>query len=398
MTEAFIIAYGRSPIVKGRSKGAYYYDKPEDIAAQVLKGVIKRAGSQFPKALIDDVIVGCSVPENLQGMNIARKISLLAGLSQAIPAQTINRFCASGLQSIAAAANAIIAGEMDIVVAGGIEFASTTPATSPELTNNLKLEQSDTPYSTWMGITAENVAEAYDISFEEQNDYALKSHQKAAKAQKNGYFDNEIIPVVVQKPLKEQGKLVLQKEQITLDDGIRFDASLEKMKGLPRPFKKNGSVTAATSSQISDGAAFVILVSKKMMDTYHLQPLARWVTCQTAGLSPDFMGMGPVEAVPKALKKAQLTLDQIAIMELNEAFASQTLACIKTLALDKRRVNVNGGAIALGHANGATGTVLTIKTLSELARRQERYGLMTLCIGGGMGAAAIIEYLGGCHD
>lgn len=394
MTEAYIVAYGRSPICKGKEEGTYYYSKPEEIAAQVLRGVLTTLGESFPTHAIEDVIVGCSVPENLQGMNIARKISLLAGLDVCVPGQTINRFCASGLQSIATAAAFIQSQQADLLIAGGLEFASTTPATGPEMTNSLLLESSPNPYSPWMGITAENVAQRYSISSEEQNRFALTSHEKAHLAQVSGKFEEEIIPVVVQRPKRMGSDIVLEDHVIDKDEGIRTDSSIEKLEHLPKIFKKEGTVTAATSSQISDGAAFVVLASPAAVKRYQLKPLARFLGCHTTGCEPALMGLGPITAIPKVLEKTGLKQKDIDLIELNEAFAAQALACIKALNLADDKVNVNGGAIALGHPNGATGTVLTIKALSELKRRRERYGLISMCVGGGMGAAGIIENLG----
>lgn len=395
MTDAYIVAFGRSPVVRGRQAGTYFYDKPEDIAAQVVTGVLGKLGPDFDTSLIEDVMVGCSVPENLQGMNIARKISLRAGLGVEVPAQTINRFCASGLQAIATAANAIQSGQMEVVLAGGLEFASTTPATSPEMTNNLYLEEEGPSISTWMGLTAENLAERYAISKEDQHRFALRSHQLAHQAQLSGKLAQEIIPVRVKEPYRtETGQVAVREVVVDQDQGIRPDTSLEQMAGLPTIFKKDGTVTAASSSQISDGAAFVLLMSGQALERYGLKPLAKFLGYQVVGVQPDYMGIGPVLAIPRLLNKVGLTLDQLDLIELTEAFAAQSLACIQELKLPLDKVNVNGGAIALGHPNGATGAVLTSRLLTELARRPgSRYGLVSMCIGGGMGAAGLFEII-----
>lgn len=399
MEKAYIVAYGRSAIGKGRPSGHYYYDKPENIASQVLNGVLKRVEGTFQPSEVDDLIVGCSVPENLQGMNIARKVGLLSDLGEDVPAQTINRFCASGLQSIATAAQAIQSGHSDIVVAGGLEFQSTTPpAESPEATGNWELEQSDTPLSTWMGLTAEKLADHYNISRREQDEFSVQSHYKAARAQASGRFEDEIIPVQVHRPndkaADSEDRVGL--EWVDKDQGIRPDTSLEAVSHLPTPFKRQGTVTAANASQISDGASFLVLMSESELKKRNITPIARYVGYQVTGVHPDWMGIGPVTAIPKVLKKACLSMDDMDVIELNEAFAAQALAVIKDLQLDLNRLNPNGGAIALGHPNGATGSVLTSRLLAEMKKRDHaRYGMVSMCIGGGMGAAAIFEYVGG---
>lgn len=394
MREAYIVAYGRSPVVKGKVGGTYYQERPEEIAAQVLKGVIERVGGDFNPSQIDDVIVGCSIPENLQGMNIGRKVVLQAGLDEKIPAQTINRFCASGLQSIASASQAIISGQAEVMVAGGLEFQSTTPATSVELTSSPELENHGPSLSVSMGITAENVAEKYQVSAHAQNEFAVSSHQKADRAQRNELFKDEIIPVQVNKTTKKFDKIQAEKVWVTEDEGIRPDTNVETIAKLPTIFKKGGTVTAATSSQISDGASFVVIVSKEKLKEWRLEPVAKFIGYQVAGVAPDYMGIGPVEAIPKVLERAQLKIEDMDIIELNEAFAAQAIAVIEELGLDSNKVNPNGGAIALGHPNGATGSILTSRLLAEMKKQSDaRYGMVTMCIGGGMGAAGIFEYI-----
>ncbi|KAA9301727.1 MULTISPECIES: thiolase family protein [Aerococcus] len=388
MSEAYIVAFARSAVVKGKPSGKFAYDPAEDIAGQVLQGLIKKLGPKFDPYLIDDLIVGCSMPENLQGGNIARKLGLRAGLPVQVPAETINRFCASSLQALAHASQAIQAGQADFILAGGLEFQSTTPYASLEAHNNYSLESAGCHLSDWMGLTAERLAEDYGISRQDQDQFAVDSHHKAHKAQVEGKFEDEIVPVQAHTAKAHQSQIV------QADDGIRPDTNLDQVSRLKAIFKRGGTVTAASSSQISDGASFLALVSESMLDKLQIQPLAIFKGYQVAGVDPAVMGIGPVPAIQKLLKRQAISLDQIDLIELNEAFAAQALAVIKALHLDKERVNPNGGAIALGHANGATGAVLSCKLLSEMARRsQARYGLVSMCIGGGMGAAALFEHL-----
>ncbi|MDK8501601.1 thiolase family protein [Aerococcus sp. UMB1112A] len=388
MSEAYIVAFARSAVVKGKPTGQFAYDPAEDIAAQVLQGLIQKLGPHFDPQLIDDLIVGCSMPENRQGGNIARKLGLGAGLPYEVPAETINRFCASSLQALAHASQAIQAGQADLIIAGGLEFQSTTPYASLEAHNNYALESQGCHLSDWMGLTAERVAEDYQISREDQDQFSVDSHHKAHRAQAAGKFDAEIIPVKAHTAQARQSQLV------QADDGIRPDTNLDQVSRLKPIFKRGGTVTAASSSQISDGASFLALVSKSMLDQLQLKPLAIFKGYQVAGVDPAVMGIGPVPAIQKLLTRQQISLDQVDLIELNEAFAAQTLAVIKALDLDIDKVNPNGGAIALGHANGATGAVLSCKLLNEMARQPEsRYGLVSMCIGGGMGAAALFESL-----
>lgn len=394
MQEAYIVAYGRSAVGRGKKDGAYFYDRPDDIAAQVLKGVIDRVEGDFDPALIEDVIVGCSTPEGLQGNNIARTIALRCGLPQTVGGQTVNRFCSSGLQTIATAANAIMAGQADVLAAGGIEFMSSTQMGGSEPTNNPYLQEHGPKIGIPMGMTAENVAEKYHVSREAQDQFGVESHQKAHKAQTEGRFKDEIIPVEIHRVKTTGDKVEVTTEMFDQDEGIRPNTTAEILGKLPTIFKADGTVTAGTSSQVSDGAGFVILMSGDKVKKLGIKPIARFISFNVAGVEPKYMGIGPVYAVPKALELAGLTLDDIDLIEFNEAFAAQAIASMDELGMNRDIVNVNGGGIALGHPLGATGAILTAKLLGEMAQRPEtRYGLVTMCIGMGMGAAGVFEYL-----
>lgn len=394
MQEAYIVAYGRSAVGRGKKDGAYFYDRPDDIAAQVLKGVIDRVEGDFDPALIEDVIVGCSTPEGLQGNNIARTIALRGGLPQTVGGQTVNRFCSSGLQTIATAANAIMAGQADVLAAGGIEFMSSTQMGGSEPTNNPYLQEHGPKIGIPMGMTAENVAEKYHVSREAQDQFGVESHQKAHKAQTEGRFKDEIIPVEIHRVKTTGDKVEVTTEMFDQDEGIRPNTTAEILGKLPTIFKADGTVTAGTSSQVSDGAGFVILMSGDKVKELGIKPIARFISFNVAGVEPKYMGIGPVYAVPKALELAGLTLDDIDLIEFNEAFAAQAIASMDELGMNRDIVNVNGGGIALGHPLGATGAILTAKLLGEMAQRPEtRYGLVTMCIGMGMGAAGVFEYL-----
>lgn len=394
MQEAYIVAYGRSAVARGKKDGAYFYDRPEDIAAQVLKGVIDKVEGDFDPDLIEDVIVGCSTPEGLQGNNIARTIALRSGLSTKVGGQTVNRFCSSGLQTIATAANAIIAGQADVLAAGGIEFMSSTQMGGSEPTNSPYLQKNGPKIGVPMGMTAENVAEKYNVSREEQDQFGVESHQKAYKAQTEGRFEEEIIPVEIHRVKTTGDEVEVTTELFDQDEGIRPNTTKEVLGKLRTVFKADGSVTAGTSSQVSDGAGFVIMMSGDKVKELGIKPIARFVSFNIAGVDPKYMGIGPVYAVPKALELAGLKLDDIDLIEFNEAFASQAIASMNELGMNRDIVNVNGGGIALGHPLGATGAILTAKLLGEMAKRPEtKYGMVTMCIGMGMGAAGIFEYL-----
>lgn len=393
--KAYIVAYGRSPIGKGKENGYFAHDKPEEIGKQVLEGVLQRVGGFFDPASIDDLILGCSLPENMQGMNMARRLSLRAGLPATVPGMTLTRFCASGLEAIALAANQVKVGQASSVVAGGLEFMSTSGVSACEQSANWHLETVGPSLSTSMGMTAENIAERYNISRAEQDQFGVSSHYKAARAQEEGYFVREIIPVEATVVTYDENHYpTLDKHLIDTDEGVRPDTTIEAVSKLRPVFKQEGSVTAATSSQVSDGAGFVVVMSEERIAEDGIEPIGVFLGYQVVGLDPDYMGMGPVEAVRAVLKQTGLALEDMDVIELNEAFAAQALAVIHELGLDPDRVNPNGGAIALGHPTGATGAILVAKVLSELERIGGRYGLVTMCVGGGMGAAAIVEYVG----
>ena len=394
MQEAYIVAYGRSAVAKGKPSGALYYSRPDDIAAQVLKGTIDRVEGNFDPTTIEDVIVGCSTPEGPQGNNVARTIALRAGLSQKVPGQTVNRFCSSGLQTIATAANSIIAGQNDIVAAGGVEFMSSLPMGGNEATNNPTLQEEGPKTGIPMGITAENVADKYNISREDQDAFAVESHRRAAKAQEEGKFD-EIIPVDAKTPKYTENGVEMTTTVFDKDETVRPGTSMETLAKLPTAFRRNGTVTPGQSSPITDGAGFVVLMSGDKVKELGVKPIAKFVGFKVAGVSPEIMGIGPVEAVPAVMKLTGLKLEDMDLIEFNEAFGSQIIASMRELNMDPEITNVNGGAISLGHPLGATGAIMTAKILSEMKRRKDsKYGLITMCIGGGMGAAGILEYVG----
>lgn len=380
MKEAYIVSMGRSGIAKAGRNGSLINENPVQVSASILKHVVSKVPN-LKKEDIEDVIVGCAFPEADQGMNIGRLIVQEAGLPNTVPGQTVNRFCSSGLQSISMAANSIISGEMDVVVAGGLEFMSAIPmgGTSlipvPNLINNYPES-----YVT-MGITAENVASRFNITRESQDNFSVESHKKLFLAQEKGLFEEEIVP------LKVKNKV------FKMDEGIRPDSSVEGLSKLRPPFKKGGTVTAGNSSQVSDGTGFVLLMSKEKVEQLNIVPIAKFISFSVVGVDPEYMGLGPIKAIPQALHKANLTLQDIDLFELNEAFASQAIACIQELELPLDKVNVNGGAIAHGHPLGATGSILTIKLLSEMKRRNSNYGVVSMCIGGGMGAAGVFQLL-----
>ncbi|QNB45018.1 acetyl-CoA C-acyltransferase [Thermanaerosceptrum fracticalcis] len=390
MKEAVIVACGRSAIGKAPG-GQLKYTRPDEIAAQVVQGVVKRI-PQLDPGKIDDFVLGCAFPEAEQGMNLARIVSLRAGLPVDVPAQTINRFCSSGLQSVATAAHSIMAGQTNVALAGGVESMSTIPMGGNRISPNPYLMENYPETYLAMGLTAERVAEKYGVTREIQDRFALESHLKAAQAQSENKFAEEIIPVKALRPVADQSGMMRSETFIfERDEGIRPDVSLEGLSKLRPVFKTNGTVTAGNSSQMSDGAAAVLLMSQGAAREIGVKPLALFRSFAVAGVEPEVMGIGPVKAIPKALKIAGINKEDLDLIELNEAFAAQAVACIKELDLDPGKVNVNGGAIALGHPLGCTGTFLLVKLLSELTRRKGRYGLVSMCIGGGMGAAAVFE-------
>ncbi|HHO6113695.1 thiolase family protein [Staphylococcus aureus] len=393
MQEAYIVAYGRSAAAKAK-QGALFHERPDDVAAKVLQGVLKRIDGKFNKNMIEDVIVGTAFPEGLQGQNIARTIALRTGLSDTVPGQTVNRYCSSGLQTIAIAANQIMAGQGDILVAGGVELMSAVPMGGNEPTNNPTLQYDDIGASYPMGLTAENVASQFDVSREDQDAYAVRSHQRAYDAQRDGRFKDEIIPIQVNSVEYTNAGPKVHTNTFDQDEFIRPDTTMEALAKLRTVFKADGTVTAGTSAPLSDGAGFVVLMSGDKVKELGVTPIARFVGYKAVGVDPKIMGIGPAYAIPEVLSLSNLSVEDIDLIELNEAFASQTIASIKEVGLDISRTNVNGGAIALGHPLGATGAMLTARLLNEMGRRPDsRYGMVTMCIGVGMGAAAIFEYV-----
>lgn len=393
MQEAYIVAYGRSAAAKAK-QGALFHERPDDVAAKVLQGVLKRIDGKFNKNMIEDVIVGTAFPEGLQGQNIARTIALRTGLSDTVPGQTVNRYCSSGLQTIAIAANQIMAGQGDILVAGGVELMSAVPMGGNEPTNNPTLQYDDIGASYPMGLTAENVASQFDVSREGQDAYAVRSHQRVYDAQRDGRFKDEIIPIQVNSVEYTNAGPKVHTNIFDQDEFIRPDTTMEALAKLRTVFKADGTVTAGTSAPLSDGAGFVVLMSGDKVKELDVTPIARFVGYKAVGVDPKIMGIGPAYAIPEVLSLSNLSVEDIDLIELNEAFASQTIASIKEVGLDISRTNVNGGAIALGHPLGATGAMLTARLLNEMGRRPDsRYGMVTMCIGVGMGAAAIFEYV-----
>ncbi len=388
MKTAYILAAYRTPGCRA-NKGGFKDMRPDDLAAAALKGLVERTSIDPMK--IDDILIGCAFPEGEQGMNFARIAALKAGLPYQVPAQTINRFCSSGLQTIASAAERIIAGFADCIVAGGAESMTMIPMGGNKYSANPGLVASWPESYASMGITAELVADKYAISREQQEAFAVGSHQKAAAAITADRFSDEMIPVEVEETLVINNKLQKNRKLISIDDGVRADTNLAGLARLSPAFKLNGTVTAGTSSQMTDGAAAVMVVSEQFLKAMGAKPLARFVSFAVKGVPPEIMGIGPVEAIPAALTMAGLSQNDIDLIELNEAFAAQSLAVMKELDLNPELINVNGGAIALGHPLGCTGAKLTATLLHEMQRRDNRYGMVSMCIGGGMGAAGIFE-------
>lgn len=380
--QAVVVAYGRSAVAKSGKKGALRNMHPVTLGGLTLEGVLAKL-PQLEPGQVEDLIVGCAIPERKQGYNMARLVAARAGLPDSVCGMTVNRFCSSGLQAIALAAGQIACGVADIIVAGGIESMTACPVNldisdtfDPEL-----LSMREEEYIP-MGLTAENVAARYGVSRREMDEMAVESHRRAAAAQDAGLFDEEIVPLP---GVDAEGNTIV----FDKDQGIRRDTTLEKLAGLKPCFREGGVVTAATSSQTSDAAAFVVLMTREKAEELGVKPIAVLESFAVAGCAPDYMGLGPIYAAPKALKKAGLTVADLDVVELNEAFAAQAIPCIKELGLDPAKTNPNGGAMALGHPQGATGAFLTCKLLSQLRRTGGRYGMVTMCIGGGMGAAGI---------
>jgi acetyl-CoA acyltransferase len=389
----YIVAAVRTAV--GKIRGGLRYTRPDDLLAHVIKAALAKVPA-IDAARVEDVLVGCAMPEGAQGMNVARIGLLLAGLPDTIPGMTINRFCSSGLQTIALAAEQIAAGDADILIAGGTESMTMVPmggfhyeANPAFFTDN----EAHAAIAYGMGITAEKVAERWQISRQQQDAFALQSHQRALHAIEQGYFNEEITPIKVAltTPDLKRGGVTHTDYTVTTDEGPRKATSLEALAKLPSVFALKGSVTAGNSSQMSDGAAALVLVSEKILKELNLTPLAKFHSFSVAGVPPEIMGIGPIKAIPKALAKAGLTLSQMDWIELNEAFAAQALAVIKELQLDPAKVNPCGGAIALGHPLGATGAIRAATLIHGLRRTGKRYGMVTMCIGTGMGAAGVFE-------
>ena len=390
MKEAVIVSAVRTAV--GRApRGSLRNTRPDDLAGWVVKEALNRAPGVKPEE-IDDVVIGCSFPEAEQGLNVARLIAYIAGLPYQVPGQTVNRFCSSGLQAIAIGAEHIMCGFADVIVAGGVESMSMVPMGGNKTVPNLKLIEKYPEGYTAMGVTAENVARKYGISREDQDAFALKSHQKAAAAIKAGRFKDEILPIQTKiQEIAEDGTAKFREIVFDTDEGVRADTTLEALGKLRPAFSVTGSVTPGNSSPLNDGASAVVLMSKEKAKALGLAPMATFRSFAVAGVPPELMGIGPVEAIPKALKFAGLNLSQIDLFELNEAFASQALYICRTLGLDMDKVNVNGGAIALGHALGNSGARLTTTLMHEMKKRNARFGIVSMCIGFGMGAAGVFE-------
>ncbi len=392
MREAFIVDAKRTACGKA-NKGSFRYTYPDTLAAEVIKDLMGNT-LEIEPSRVDDVIMGCAFPEASQGLNIARNIALHAGLPDSVPGMTVNRFCSSGLQTIALAAERIMVGAADVIIAGGVESMSMVPMGGMSVQPNPEIMDSRPEIYISMGLTAENLASKYNISREAQDEFALNSHLKSVSAWKNGRFSEQITPVnVVHQNVSGDGEIIEETVEFKIDEGPRADTSLEVLNKLRPVFKVKGSVTAGNSSQMNDAAAAVLVVSGEVVKELGLEPMARYVSYQVAGVAPEIMGIGPVEAVPKALHNGGLELKSIDLIELNEAFAAQSLAVIQELHLNQDMVNINGGAIAMGHPLGCTGAKLTTQILYDLKSQKKKYGMVTMCIGGGMGAAGIFENL-----
>lgn len=391
MRDAVIVSAVRTPVGKAK-RGSLATVRPDEMGAVVIKELLNRTPNLDP-AQIEDLVLGCAFPEGEQGMNVARAISIRAGLPDTVPAETINRYCSSGVQSIAHIAQAIKSGDIEIGIGGGVESMSMVPMMGYKFSPNPHFAQDLPQYYTNMGLTAENVSVKYGITREQQDDFALKSNQKAAKAVDSGLFDPELVVIDVEITEYVDGKAEKRSFTLNRDEGPRADTNTDTLAKLKPAFKEGGTVTAGNSSQMSDGASAVMVLSAERAAELGLKPLARFVSFAVGGVPPELMGIGPIAAIPKALKLASLSLNEIDLIELNEAFAAQSLAVMQSLEIDPERVNVNGGAIALGHPLGCTGSKLTTQLIYEMGRRKSKYGMVTMCIGGGMGAAAIFENL-----
>jgi acetyl-CoA acyltransferase len=391
--DAYIVAGTRSAVGKA-NRGGFRFTRPDDLAAEVIKALTKRLeASGFDASRVDDLIVGNAVPEAEQGMQMGRIISLLS-LPLNVPGMIVNRYCGSGIEAIAIASAKIHAGLADCIIAGGTESMSMVPMLGWRTALNYRISSETPDYYTSMGHTAEAVGEKYNVSRQEQDAFSFRSHQKAIAAQQNGFFKDEIVPVTVKETfVDEKGKKKTREFVVDNDEGPRADTTPEILASLKPAFTNRGNVTAGNASQTSDGAAFVVVMSERMVKELNLKPIARMMSYAAMGVAPKYMGIGPVEAVPVALRKAGINQTDVGLVELNEAFAAQALAVIRQLDLDPDKVNVNGGAIALGHPLGCTGAKLSVQLFNEMRRRGEKYGLVTACVGGGQGVAGIYEFL-----
>ena len=390
MKEAVIVAAARTPTGKA-NKGSLRNVHPDTLGGEVIKNLLERAPSLKPEE-VDDVILGCAFPEASQGLNMARQCALLGGLPPSVPAATVNRFCSSGLQTIAQAAERIMLGKAEAIIAGGVESMSQVPMGGYVVEPNPDLVENYPEIYISMGLTAENVAQKYGISREDQDAFAYRSHMRAVEAWDEQRFHEQIAPIEVkEKSVTADGDVVEDRFQFEVDEGPRRDTSEEVLAKLRPVFKQGGTVTAGNSSQMNDAASAVLVMSREKAEQLELEPMARYVGFDVAGVPPEIMGIGPVEAIPKVLKQVGLKRSDIDLIELNEAFAAQSLAVIRELDLDEEIVNVNGGAIAMGHPLGCTGAKLTTQILYEMKRRGSKYGMVTMCVGGGMGAAGIFE-------
>ncbi len=397
MQKAFIVSSVRTAVGKA-NRGALRNFRPEEMGAAAVREAIRRVPGLKPES-VDDVLIGCAFPEGPQGQNVGRIIAQKAGLPQEVPGATINRFCSSGLQTIAMATQAIATGFGDIVVAGGTESMSLVPMTGFFFQPDPMTVEEDINVYVSMGITAENVAVKYGVSREDQDHFALRSHQRALDAIQGGRFEKEIVPLNIGESVyasagdSGNGRVERRQATFSVDEGPRPDTSFEALSGLKPVFRRGGTVTPGNASQRSDGAAATVVMSERRMQDLDVQPMARLIAFALAGVPPELMGVGPVDAIRKAIRQADISLDDIGLVELNEAFAAQALAVIREVGIDEEIVNVNGGAIALGHPLGCTGAKLTATLIHEMQRREVRYGICTMCVGGGMGAAGIIENL-----
>ena len=388
--EAVIVAAKRTAVGKSK-KGTTRNWRSDDMAASVIKALMAEVGDKLDPQEIDDVIIGCAMPEGSQGLNFARSISILAGLPVDVPGMTVNRFCSSGLQTIAMAAERIIADGADVIIAGGAETMSLVPMTGFRISPNPWLAENAPEVYMGMGLTAEQVATEYNVSRAEQDEFAYKSHMKAMAAMENGRFQDEIVPLEIEEVSAGPDGPVRQTVTFDTDEHIRAQTTVEGLGKLRPVFKQGGSVTAGNSSPLSDGAAAVIVMERSKAEALGLTPLVKFVGFNVGGVRPEIMGMGPIAAVPRLLKRTGVALEDIDLIELNEAFAAQSVAVMRELGFDETKTNVNGGAIALGHPLGCTGAKLTVQIINEMQRREAKYGMVTMCIGGGMGAAGLFE-------